>query len=47
MGYRHELCHSRSAKDGMVKSFEVRDHELDVLGAVILPSLSKVTGRIT
>jgi hypothetical protein len=31
----------------MVGSFEVRDLELDVLGAVVLPCLPTVTSRIT
>jgi hypothetical protein len=47
VGYHHELGDSRSSKDGMVGSFEVRDLELDVLGAVVLPYLLKVTGRTT
>jgi hypothetical protein len=37
--YRHELGDSRSAENGMVGSLEVRNLELDVLGAVVLPSL--------
>jgi hypothetical protein len=39
MGYRHELGNSRSAEDGMARSLEVRNHKLDVLGAVVFPSL--------
>jgi hypothetical protein len=39
VGYRHERGDSRFPEDGMVGSFEVRDFELDVLGAVVLPGL--------
>jgi hypothetical protein len=39
VGYRRELGDSRSIEDGMVGSFEVCNLELDVLGAVVLPSL--------
>jgi hypothetical protein len=39
VGYGHEFSDSRSAEEGMVGSFEVRDLELDVLGAVVLPGL--------
>jgi hypothetical protein len=45
--YHHELGDSRSAKNGMVGSLEVCNLELDVLGAVVLPSLPKVTGKTT
>jgi hypothetical protein len=38
VGYRHELGDSWAAKDGMVGSLEVRNLELVVLGAVVLPS---------
>jgi hypothetical protein len=37
VGYCHELGDSWSAEDGMVGSLKVRNLELDVLGAVILP----------
>jgi hypothetical protein len=37
VGYRHELGDSRFAEDGMVESLEIRNLELDLLGAVILP----------
>jgi hypothetical protein len=47
VGYRHELGDSRSAEDGMVGSLDVRNLELDVLGAVVLPSSPKVTGWTT
>jgi hypothetical protein len=39
--YRHELGDSWSTEDGMVGSLEVRDLELDVLGAVVFPCLPK------
>jgi hypothetical protein len=39
--YRHELGDSWSAEDGMVASLEVRDFELDVLGAVVFSCLPK------
>jgi hypothetical protein len=41
MGYRHELGDSWSAEDGMVGSLEVRDFELDVLGAVVFSGFPK------
>jgi hypothetical protein len=47
VGYRHELGDSWPTEDGMVGSLEVRDLELDVLGAVVLPGFPKVTGRTT
>jgi hypothetical protein len=37
--YYHELGNSRSAEDGMIRSLEVCNLELDVLGVVVLPSL--------
>jgi hypothetical protein len=37
VGYRHELGDSWSTSDGMVDSLEVRDLELNVLGALVLP----------
>jgi hypothetical protein len=39
VGCLYELGNSRSAEDGMVGSFEVRDLELYLLGAIVLPSL--------
>jgi hypothetical protein len=41
VGYRHELGDSWSAEDGMVGSLEVRNLELDVLSAVVLPGFSE------
>jgi hypothetical protein len=39
VGYLHELGDSWSAEDGMIGSLEVRDFELDVLGAVVFSGL--------
>jgi hypothetical protein len=47
VGYRHELGDGRSAEDGMVGSLEVCNLELDVLGAVVLPSFPEGIGRTT
>jgi hypothetical protein len=45
--YRHELGDNWPAEDGVVGSLEVRDFELDVLGAVVFSGFPKVTGRTT
>jgi hypothetical protein len=45
MGYLHEFGDSRFAEDGMVGSLEIRDIELDVLGAVVFSSFLKGNWR--
>ena len=42
----HELGQGRIPEDGIVRQVDVRDVEVDELGAVVLV-LSKVTGRRT
>jgi hypothetical protein len=39
--YHHELGDRCSTEDGMAGSLEVRDLELDVLGAVVLAGFPK------
>jgi hypothetical protein len=41
MGYLHELGDSWSSEDGMVGNLEVRDFELDVLGAVVFSDFTE------
>jgi hypothetical protein len=43
---RHELGDSWSAEDGVVGSLEVRNFELDVLGAVVFPCLPEGNCRM-
>jgi hypothetical protein len=47
VGYRHERGDSLSAEDGMVRSLEVCDFELDVHSTVVFSGSPKVTGRTT
>ena len=46
VGDRHELGQGRIPEDGVVRQADVRDVEVNELGAVVL-ALSEVTGRRT